>query len=85
MVNSAADEEGLGPVERGRKRYYQKDYAGALTAFTEAVNTSTGHLLLTALDHRAAAYEKLQQLQPALRDAKRMIDLKPEISKASPQ
>jgi hypothetical protein len=47
----------------------------------KAVNTSTEHLLLNALDHRAAAYEKLEQLQPALRDSKRMIDLKPDLSK----
>jgi F-box/TPR repeat protein Pof3 len=38
-------------------------------------------MLLTALDYRAAAHEKLQQLQPALLDAKRMIDLKPDLSK----
>jgi hypothetical protein len=42
---------------------------------------SSGHMLLTALDHRAAAQEKLQQFQPALLDAKRMIDLKPELAK----
>jgi F-box/TPR repeat protein Pof3 len=44
---------------------------------------NTGHLLLTALDHRAAAYEKLKQFQPALRDAKRMIETKPDSSKVS--
>jgi hypothetical protein len=44
---------------------------------------STGHLLLTALDHRAAAYEKLRQFKPALKDAKRMIETKPEISKVA--
>lgn len=38
-------------------------------------------MLLTALDYRAATYEKLQQLQSALLDAKRMIDLKPDLSK----
>lgn len=42
---------------------------------------STGNLLLTALDHRAATYEKLDKLQAALRDSKQMIDLKPELSK----
>ncbi|TVY75748.1 F-box/TPR repeat protein pof3 [Lachnellula suecica] len=81
MGKPAADDEGMGPLERGRRRYQEKDYARALSAFTEAVNMSSGHLLLTALDHRAAAHEKLQQLQPALLDAKRMIDLKPELSK----
>lgn len=44
---------------------------------------STGYLLLTALDHRAATYEKLDLLQPALKDAKEMLELKPELSKVS--
>jgi F-box/TPR repeat protein Pof3 len=44
---------------------------------------STSHMLLTALDHRAATYEKLEQLQPALKDAKQMIELKPELSKVT--
>lgn len=42
---------------------------------------SSGYMKLTALDHRAAAQEKLEQFQPALSDAKKMIDLKPELSK----
>lgn len=42
---------------------------------------SSGNLLHTALDHRAAAYEKLGQLQSALKDAKHMIELKPELAK----
>lgn len=42
---------------------------------------SSGNLLLTALDHRAATFEKLGKLQAALRDSKQMIDLKPELSK----
>ncbi len=29
------DEEGMGPMERGRRRYQKKDFAGALEAFTE--------------------------------------------------
>jgi hypothetical protein len=29
------DEEGMGPLERGRRRYQKKDFAGALEAFTE--------------------------------------------------
>ncbi|TVY17100.1 F-box/TPR repeat protein pof3 [Lachnellula arida] len=81
MAPPAADEEGMGPLERGRRRYQQKDYSGSLSAFTEAVNMSSGYMKLTALDHRAAAQEKLEQFQPALSDAKKMIDLKPELSK----
>ena len=40
--------------------------------------------MLTALDHRAATYEKLDKLQAALRDSKQMIDLKPELAKVLP-
>jgi F-box/TPR repeat protein Pof3 len=47
------------------------------------VEISTGNLLLTALDHCAATYEKLGKLQAALRDSKQMIDLKPELAKVS--
>ncbi|KAF7918203.1 uncharacterized protein EAE98_009815 [Botrytis deweyae] len=75
------EEEGMGPLEKGRHRYQKKNYQGALTAFTEAVKISTDYLLLTALDHRAATYEKLDLLQPALKDAKEMLELKPELSK----
>lgn len=42
---------------------------------------STGHLRFTALDYRAATYEKLGQLQGALRDAKGMIDGMPGMAK----
>jgi hypothetical protein len=35
MVTPAADEEGMGPMEKGRHRYAKGDYAGALAAFTE--------------------------------------------------
>ncbi|KAI9644137.1 hypothetical protein NHQ30_007490 [Ciborinia camelliae] len=75
------EEEGMGPLEKGRHRYQKKNYQGALVAFTEAVKISTGHILLTALDHRAATFEKLDQLQSALKDAKEMLELKPELSK----
>jgi hypothetical protein len=33
------EEEGIGPLERGRRRYQQKDYSGALEAFTEVSST----------------------------------------------
>jgi hypothetical protein len=47
----------------------------------QAVEVSTDHPLLDALDNRAATYEKLGQLQAALRDGKEMIDMKPRLSK----
>ncbi|KAH8811917.1 hypothetical protein F5884DRAFT_750254 [Xylogone sp. PMI_703] len=74
------DEAGISSVERGRKRYLLKDYQGALEAFTEAVTSSTGFLLNNALDLRAATYEKLGELKPALKDAKQMIELCPDLS-----
>jgi hypothetical protein len=40
MAKIAADEEGIGPLERGRGRYLQKDYPGALSAFTEVCRSS---------------------------------------------
>jgi hypothetical protein len=40
MTNS--DEEGMGPAERGIKRYKQKNYRGALEAFTEASYVTEG-------------------------------------------
>ncbi|KAG9241711.1 hypothetical protein BJ878DRAFT_214365 [Calycina marina] len=74
-------EEGMSPIERGRLRYQQKKYAGALEAFSEAVSRTTGSLLLIALDHRAATQEKLGDLRSALRDSKKMIDIKGDESK----
>jgi F-box/TPR repeat protein Pof3 len=47
----------------------------------QGIKISTGHILLTALDHRAATFEKLNELQPALKDAKEMIELKPGLAK----
>ncbi|CAG8951570.1 hypothetical protein HYFRA_00007486 [Hymenoscyphus fraxineus] len=82
MAQPVPGEEGMGPLEKGRRRYQKKDFPAALSAFTDAVDISTSHILMTVLDHRAATYEKLEQLQPALRDAKRMIDLMPDTSKA---
>jgi hypothetical protein len=48
---------------------------------SQAMEVSSGSLLLTALDHRAASYEKLDKLQAALRDSKEMIELNPDLAK----
>ncbi|KAI9677375.1 MAG: hypothetical protein M1817_006327 [Caeruleum heppii] len=54
--------------------YRQRDYHGALNAFTEAIELSiTPYARL--FDSRAAAYEKLGKLGLALRDARQMIKL----------
>ncbi|KAH7350943.1 hypothetical protein BKA65DRAFT_549929 [Rhexocercosporidium sp. MPI-PUGE-AT-0058] len=81
MAGQVDKEEGMSPMERGRFRYKQKDYNGALKAFSEAVASSTDHMLLTALDSRAATYEKLEFYLSALRDGKAMIEMKPKLSK----
>ncbi|PVH80762.1 hypothetical protein DL98DRAFT_515158 [Cadophora sp. DSE1049] len=81
MARKAIEEEGMNAIERGRFRYKQKDYDGALEAFSEAVTSYSDHMLLNALDSRAATYEKLEQLMPALRDGKTMIEMKPKMSK----
>lgn len=47
----------------------------------QGIKISSDHILLTALDHRAATFEKLNQLQPALKDAREMIELKPGLAK----
>lgn len=38
-------------------------------------------MAMKALDNRAATYEKLGELNKALKDAKSMIELMPEVSK----
>jgi hypothetical protein len=35
MNKISVDEEGVGPLERGRRLYQQKDYPGALKAFSD--------------------------------------------------
>jgi hypothetical protein len=42
-------EEGMGPLERGRRRYQQKDYSGALEAFTEVGSVP---ILVAIIDSR---------------------------------
>ncbi|KAI9706062.1 MAG: hypothetical protein M1836_005468 [Candelina mexicana] len=57
---------------RGQQLYRQKNYEGALEAFTAAIELNDG-APTTILDNRAATYEKLGDLPSALRDGKRMI------------
>ncbi|KAI0999099.1 hypothetical protein K3495_g9094 [Podosphaera aphanis] len=75
------EEDGFGPQDQGRRFYLSKDYAAAAEAFTEAINSSNGHLLLKALDSRAATYEKLENLHLALKDGRTMIQTMPNVSK----
>lgn len=48
---------------------------------SQAIQGSTEHLLMNALDNRAACFEKLGRHKAALRDAKRMIEILPKLSK----
>jgi F-box/TPR repeat protein Pof3 len=48
---------------------------------SQAIQGSTEHLLLNALDNRAACFEKLGKYKQALRDAKCMIESMPKLSK----
>ncbi|KUJ18344.1 RNI-like protein [Mollisia scopiformis] len=73
--------KGKNAAERGRQLYAEEDYKGALQAFSEAVQGSTEHLLLNALDNRAATFEKLGMYKLALRDAKEMIEMMPKLAK----
>jgi hypothetical protein len=47
MTGISVDEEGISPLERGRRLYQQKDYPGALGSFTEV---GTGHFLSLAVN-----------------------------------
>jgi hypothetical protein len=49
MAPPAADEEGMGPLERGRRRYQQKDYSGALSAFTEVCGSCMSFSLVISV------------------------------------
>jgi F-box/TPR repeat protein Pof3 len=46
MSTGYGDEEGMGPMERGRNRYQKKHYSGALQAFTEVSTTHLPSLVL---------------------------------------
>lgn len=48
---------------------------------SQAVDESTDFILFQALEYRAATFEKLNDLQSALKDARRMITSKPELAK----
>ncbi|KAL1304298.1 hypothetical protein AAFC00_000702 [Neodothiora populina] len=60
--------------ERGRVLYRRKEYFQALVCFTEAI-TSEPTPSASLLDNRAATYDKLNDITPALKDAKSAIRL----------
>jgi hypothetical protein len=47
---SRADEEGIGPLELGRKRYQKKDYKAALDAFTKVTPPTPQYHILAPAD-----------------------------------
>ncbi|KAK5284097.1 hypothetical protein LTR16_005279 [Cryomyces antarcticus] len=58
--------------ELGRIYYGRKEYQKALNAFTEAIDMSNAPTS-SLLENRAATFEKLEDLQAALREGKRTI------------
>lgn len=60
--------------ELGKRYYGFKEYQKALDAFTEGIETSDIPEI-GLLDNRAATYEKLDNLEAALLDGKRLIQL----------
>jgi tetratricopeptide (TPR) repeat protein len=68
--------------ELGKRYYKQKEYAKALDAFTEGIDASLSPNV-DLLDCRAATFEKLGNLDAALRDGRRMIQLNKKSVKVS--
>ena len=58
--------------EQGRAAYKRKDYTKALSHFDRAIGQTPSVQLL---DNRAVCYERLDDLQAALKDAKKAIQL----------
>jgi F-box/TPR repeat protein Pof3 len=59
-------------TELGKRYYARKEYQKALDAFTEGIEASTT-TDISLFDYRAATWEKLEKLQPALSDGRSMI------------
>ncbi|KZF24301.1 hypothetical protein L228DRAFT_94058 [Xylona heveae TC161] len=57
----------------GQQYYREKNYEAALEAFSAAIELS--QFPASALDNRAATFEKLGDLRSALKDAKQMIQV----------
>lgn len=60
--------------ELGRRYYKQKEYQKAIDAFTAGLDASS-RPSYELLEYRAATYEKVDNLDAALRDGRRMIQL----------
>lgn len=58
--------------EEGRACYKRGDYKRAIEFFDRAIGHAAS---VQTLDNRAACYEKLNELQAALKDAKKTIQL----------
>lgn len=61
--------------EQGRACYKRGDYKRAIEFFDRAIGHAAS---VQTLDNRAACYEKLGELQEALKDAKKAIQLQRE-------
>jgi F-box/TPR repeat protein Pof3 len=58
--------------EMGRRYYKLKQYENAVKAFTQGIDTAP---TLSLFDHRAAAYDRLEDYNAAVKDGREMIKL----------
>ncbi|ORZ19735.1 hypothetical protein BCR42DRAFT_410394 [Absidia repens] len=65
--------------EDGRQAFTASQYKEALQYFTQALRLQPTNL--TLLDSRSATYDRLQQWDAAVKDAKMMIKIAPQVSK----
>ena len=65
--------------QRGARLYAAKDYAGAVTCFSEAIERADGNDMDLHLYHsnRCAAYQQLGRWREALEDAEATVQIKP--------
>ena len=66
-------------AKQGRALYASKDYAGAVTCFSEAIERADGNDMDLHLYHsnRCAAYQQLGRWREALDDAEATVQIKP--------
>ncbi|CAD6500958.1 BgTH12-06659 [Blumeria graminis f. sp. triticale] len=67
-------------LTEGVNCYQKKDYVGAVEAFTKVINLKSRPEYLSALDGRAASYERLNKLDHAINDGRTMIKIMPRAS-----
>ncbi len=74
-IVETAPERALGYNMQGTLEYQRKNYTAAASAYTEAINRNAEYF--SALRNRALSYFRLDKLNEAERDLKRLLDLQP--------